>query len=170
LTLDTVSGTFLLYELDPLRFFRNRVGKTVHSEIRDALNRARKDRDRFRTLVLSTLLSDIRNREIEIGREADDDAVREVIARGIKQRHESAEQMRAGAREDLAENEERQSGVLAEFLPPAMEEGEVRALVRGLLEQGPREMGPVMGRLMPKIRGRFDGKEANRIVREELGR
>jgi len=53
-------------------------------------------------VVLSTLLSDVRNREIELGRAADDDTVRDVIARGIKQ-------IRVGRREDLAEKEERES-------------------------------------------------------------
>lgn len=121
-------------------------------------------------MVLSTLLSEVRNKEIELGHPADDDTVREVIARGLKQRRESAEQMRAGQREELAEKEEREFAVLAGFLPPAMDEAGVRALIREILAEVPAEMGPVMGRLMPRIRGRFDGKDANRIVKEELAR
>ena len=143
---------------------------TAHSEIRDALNRARKDRDKLRTLVLSTILSDVRNREIELGRAADDDTVREVIARGIKMRRDAAAQMRVGGREELAEKEERESSILAEFLPPALNEREVRGMIREILAEGPADMGAVMGRLMPRIRGRFDGGDANRLVREELAR
>ena len=121
-------------------------------------------------MVLSTLLSDVRNREIELGRAADNDTVRDVIARGIKQRRDAAEQMRVGRREDLAEKEERESSILAEFLPPALDEGEVRVMIRDILAEDPAEMGAVMGRLMPRIRGRYDGREANRLVREELAR
>jgi uncharacterized protein YqeY len=146
------------------------VAASLKQEIRDALNGARRERDKFRTVVLSTLLSEIRNKEIEVGGEATDDVVREVIARGIKQRRDSADQMRAGAREDLATKEESEIGILSGFLPPAMAEDEVRAIVREIIGSGAAEMGPLMGRLMPKIRGRFDGKEANRIVKEELAR
>ncbi|MEX0935607.1 MAG: GatB/YqeY domain-containing protein [Gemmatimonadota bacterium] len=140
----------------------------LRDEIRDALNRARKDRDRARTVVLSTALSDIRNREIEEGGEADDEMVRMVLARAIKQRQDSAEQMRSGQRDELADKEESEAAILQEFLPPAMDEAEVRRIVRELIDDGPAEMGPIMGKLMPRIRGRFDGKDANRIVREEL--
>lgn len=143
---------------------------SLQSEIRDALNQARKERDRLRTVVLSTILSEIRNGEISAGRDADDRMVGEVVARGIKQRRESAEQMRSGGREELAQKEDEEAKVLTRFLPPQLDEDEVRFIVRELMSEGSVEMGPVMGRLMPRIRGRFDGREANRIVREELAR
>jgi uncharacterized protein len=121
-------------------------------------------------VVLTSTLSELRNREIDTRRSADDAMVLEVLARGIKQRRDAAEQMRAGGREELARHEEEEAEVLASFLPAALGEEEVRAVVREIISEGPAEMGPVMGKLMPRIRGRFDGKEANRIVREELSR
>lgn len=132
------------------------------------LNQARKNRDKERTLVLSTLLSEIRNKEIDTGGEADDDDVIQVISKGIKQRKDAADQMRDADRAELAEVEERQASVLSEYLPEGLTEDEVRALVREAIAGGADQMGPLMGRIMPQIRGRFDGKEANRIVREEL--
>lgn len=140
----------------------------LKTRIQSDLNAARKQRDKLRTLVLSTALSEIRNSEIDTGAEIDDDGVLQVLSRGIKQRNDSATQMRGAGRGELADQEEAQAAVLAEYLPEALGEGEVRAMVRALLDSGIREMGPLMGRLMPQIRGRFDGKEANRIVREEL--
>jgi uncharacterized protein YqeY len=133
------------------------------------LNQARKQRDKDRTLVLSTLLSEIRNREIDEKKEADDDGVVQVVTKGIKQRKDAAEQMRAGGREELAAIEDAQAEVLSEYLPEGLTEDEVRAIVREAIAAGADQMGPLMGRIMPQIRGRFDGKEANRIVREELG-
>ncbi|MEX0855990.1 MAG: GatB/YqeY domain-containing protein [Gemmatimonadota bacterium] len=144
------------------------MGIPLQQQLRDALNQARKGRDRDRTVLLSSTLSEIRNREIELGHEADDDTVREVLARGIKQRRESAEQMRHGKRTDLAEREEAEAVALGAFLPPPLSEEEVRRMVREIRDEGVTQMGPLMGRLVPRIRGRFDGKEANRIVREEL--
>jgi len=144
------------------------VATSLQDEIRDALNHARKSRNRLRTVVLSTTLSEIRNREISAGRPAGDDVVFGVIARGIKQRQDSVVQMRSAGREELALKEEEEARILSEFLPPQMDEDQVRALIRELVSHGATEMGPIMGKLMPRIRGRFDGKKANQIVREEL--
>ena len=132
------------------------------------LTRSRKDRDRIRTSVLSMTLSEIRNRRIELGRDLSDEEVGDVLGKARKRRQEAADQMRAGEREELAAKEETEAGILAEYLPEAMDEMEVRTLIRGIMAEGVTEMGPLMGRLMPRIRGRFDGKEANRIAREEL--
>jgi uncharacterized protein YqeY len=144
------------------------VPQSLAVEIRDALNQARKDRDKGATVLYSSILSDIRNREIETGGEADDNLIREVIDRGVRQRREAATQMRDGGREELAAKEEKEIELLSRFLPPPMEEDEVRELVRRLRAEGVEQVGPLMGRLVPLIRGRFDGGEANRIVREEL--
>ena len=133
------------------------------------LNAARKERDKLRTLVLSTILADMKYREIEEIREGDDDMMVQVLTKGIKQRKDAAEQMRGGGREDLAANEEAQMSILAAYLPESLTEADVRAMIREAIAGGTNQVGPLMGLLMPRIRGRFDGKEANRIAREELG-
>jgi len=140
----------------------------LKSTLQDDMKTARKKRDKFRILVLSTLLSDIRNKEIEIQDELDDEGVLQVLSRAIKQRKDASGQMRDAGRGELADKEDAQSEVLAEYLPEGMSEDEVRAVVRDIIATGVTDMGPLMGQVMPRIRGRFDGKEANRIVREEL--
>ena len=142
----------------------------LKNRLRSDLTSARKDRDKLRTLVLSTILADVHNREIELGAELSDDQTVKVLSRGIKQRKDAASQMRAAGRDELASGEEAQLTVLSEYLPEGMSEDEVRALVRTAIEDGVDQMGMLMGRVMPQIGGRYDGKEANRIVREELGR
>lgn len=143
------------------------------SELKDRIqsdvNAARKARDKTRVLVLSTLLSEIRNKEIDGGGEVDDEGVVQVISKAIKQRNDAATQMRDAGRGELADQEEEQAEILQAYLPEQLSEDEVRALVREAIASGADQMGPLMGRVMPRIRGRFDGKEANRIVREELG-
>ncbi len=141
----------------------------LKNRVQTDLNEARKQRDKERTLVLSTLLSEMKNREIEIGGAFDDDAAIQVITKAIKQRRDAAEQMRAGGREELAAHEDAQAEVLKAYLPEGLTEEEVRAMVRAIMAGGVSAMGGVMGQLMPHIRGRFDGKEANRIVKEMLG-
>lgn len=145
------------------------MSESLKDRIRSDLNEARRSKDKLRTTVLTTILSEIRNREIELGREATDEDVIAVVGRAIKQRKEAADQMRAGGREELAEKEEREAALLDGYTPESMPESEVRSLVQEIIAGGADNMGAVMGALMPKIRGRFEGKEANRIVREELG-
>ena len=128
----------------------------------------RKARNRLGTMVLTTLLSEVRNLEIEVGDELDDEGVQGVIVKAVKQRRDSARQMLEAGRPELAEKESEEASILQVYLPPALSESDVQALVREAIDAGATEMGAVMGRIMPKIRGRFDGKDANRIVREEL--
>jgi hypothetical protein len=140
----------------------------LKEQLRDDLNAARRARDRERTLILTTTLSEVRNREIELGRDASDEDVREVVQRAVKRRREAAEQMRAGDREDLAAKEDAEAALLVQYLPAQLSEDEVRGHVREAIAAGADNMGAVMGRIMPRIKGVFDGREANRIVKEEL--
>ena len=142
---------------------------SLKERLRSDLNAARLARDKVRTLVLSTTLAEIRNREIETGGGLDEDGVRAVLTRAIKQRRDAAAQMEAGGRADLAARERGQEEVLRVYLPPELGADEVRAIVRELIEGGARHIGAVMAGLMPRIRGRFDGRLASAIVREELG-
>ena len=140
----------------------------LKTRLQHDLNAARKDRDKLRTLVISTAISEVRNMEINTKEEIDDDGVMLVVSRGIKQRKDASEQMREAGRDELADNEDAQASVLAEYLPEGMTEDDVRAVVRELIDSGVDQMGALMGQVMPRIRGRFDGKDANRIVRDEL--
>jgi uncharacterized protein len=142
---------------------------TLKETIREDLNGARRERDKLRTMVLTTLLSEIRNREIDVGHELSDGEVHAVVTTAIKRRREAAEQMRAGAREELAQKEEQEAAQLQAYLPPQLTDDDVRAMVRAAIAGGAKDLGSVMKALTPKTKGLFDGRELNRIVREELG-
>jgi len=137
-------------------------------QLRADLTTARKDRDKLRTTTLSTFLSEVKNKEIELGRGIADDDVRGLLTTAIKRRREAAEQMRAGSRVELAEKEEQEGALLQAYLPPALGEDEVRGLIRDALSAGATDVGGVMKAVMPHTKGRFDGKELNRLVREAL--
>jgi uncharacterized protein YqeY len=145
------------------------MSETLRDRLREDENAARRERDKARTLLLTTTLSEVKNREIDLGRAATDAEVIEVVGRAIRTRREAAEQIRAGGRAELADKEEREAEALAAYMPEQLDEAEVRAIVKELVAGGAADIGAVMGGLMPRIKGRFDGKEANRIAREELG-
>lgn len=141
----------------------------LKQRLREDLNAARRERDKARTVVLTTTLSELKNREIELGREAADEDVTEIVTRAIRKRREAVDQFRGAGRLELAEKEEREAALLAGYLPPQLEEAAVRGLVEEIVAGGAKSVGEVMGQLVPRIRGRYDARDANRIVREVLG-
>ena len=141
---------------------------SVADALRAAMNAARKAQDKDRTLVLGTILANLKNREIDLRRPATDEEVVEVLRKGIKIRREAIEQYQAGGRTDLADGEQAQITVLEEFLPPAVDPEEIRAAVREVIAGGAKDLGKVMGQIVPRYKGRADGKLINQIVREEL--
>jgi len=136
--------------------------------LRAAMNAARKAQQKDRTLVLGTILANVKNRELELGRDPTDDEVVEVLRKGIKIRREAHEQYSAAQRTDLADVELGQVKILEEFLPPAAQPEEIRAAARAAIEGGAKDVGKVMGVVMPRFKGRAEGKLINQIVREEL--
>ena len=141
---------------------------SLAEQLRAALNAARKDRDQHRTLLYSTILSDTRNREIEVNHALDDAEVVDVLRRGIKRRKESVEAFRAGGRAEAADREQFEIVELEKYLPPGAGEDEIRAAVRAAIAGGAKDVGKLMGTVMPQLKGRAEGKDINRIAREEL--
>ncbi len=129
---------------------------------------ARKNRDGELTLLYSTLLSDFGNREIELGHALSEAEEIDVVRRAIKRRKESVEAYAKGGRDDLAGKEAAEAKELEQYLPPAVDESEIRAAIKAAVQGGAKDIGAVMGRVMPAFKGRADGKDINRIAREEL--
>lgn len=132
------------------------------------LNAARKAQDKAGTLLLGTILADIKNRRIELRRDLTDDDVRDVLRRGVKRRRESIEMYEKAGRADLAAREREEVTRLEAYLPANVSDDEVRAAARAAIAGGASTIGAVMGALMPQFKGRADGATINRIVREEL--
>jgi uncharacterized protein len=139
---------------------------SLTATLRAALNTARKAQDKERTLVIGTILANLKNREIDLRRPATDDEVVDVVRKGIKIRREAIEQY--SSRPELAAIEASQIRVLEEFLPPAADPEDIRAAVREAIAGGAKDIGKVMGQVLPKYKGKADGKLINQIVREEL--
>jgi len=141
---------------------------SLAERLRAAMNEARKQRDQPRTLLLSTILSDVKNRELELNRTASDEETAEVLRRGIKRRREAVEVYEKAGRADRAATESAEIQILESFLPASIPPEEIRAAVREAIAGGAKDMGKVMGAVMPRFKGRADGKVVNQIVREEL--
>lgn len=125
-----------------------------------------------RLAVIRMVRSAIRQAEIDGKTELDDAGVVSIISKEVKSRRDSIEEFRKGGREDLVEQNEAEIAVLMPYLPKQLSEDEIRELVKAAVAQtgasSQKDMGKVMGALMPKVKGRADGKLVNTIVREAL--
>jgi uncharacterized protein YqeY len=138
--------------------------------VQAAMTASRKAQAKDRTLVLGTVLANLKNREIELKRPLTDEDVVDGLRRAVKTRRESVEHYEKAGRLDLSAVEQGEIKVLEEYLPADVDPEEIRAAVRMAIAGGAVEIGKVMGQVMPAFRGRADGKVINQIVREELQR
>ena len=138
--------------------------------VQAAMTASRKAQAKDRTLVLGTVLANLKNREIELKRPLTDEDVVDGLRRAVKTRRESIEQYEKAGRLDLSAVERGEIKVLEEYLPADVDPEEIRAAVRIAIAGGAADIGKVMGQVMPAFRGRADGKVINQIVREELQR
>lgn len=143
---------------------------TLFETLQSDLNAARKAQDKPRTLVLGTIIADAKNQKIELRRDLVDDEVIDVIRRGIKKRRESIEMYAKGNREDLASKERAEVELLESYLPAQVGDDELRVAVQAAIAGGAKNIGAVMGKVMPQFKGRADGTRINAIAREELAK
>ncbi len=136
------------------------------------LKQALRERDERRKIAIRLVKWAVQNAEVDRGRELDDGEILEIIAREAKKRRESVAEFSKAGRQDLVEQEEAELNVLFEYLPRQMSRQEIEVLVRQAIEEigatGPAQMGDVMRRLMPQLKGKADGRLVNQVVREVL--
>ena len=140
------------------------------ARLQQDMNAARKAQDKPRTLLLGTILSDVKNRRIELRRDPNDEEVLDVVRKGIKRRRESVEMYASAKRDDLAEKERAEIALLEGYQPPQVGDDELRAAVRAAIGGGAANIGAVMGAVLPRFKGRAEGSTISAIAREELGK
>ena len=140
------------------------------ARLQSDLTAARKAQDKPRVVLLGTIIADVKNREIELKRDANDDDVVDVLRRGVKKRRESIEMYDKGGRADLATVERAEVDALGVYLPAAVSDEEIRTAVASAIDAGATNVGGVMGKVMGQFKGRADGATINAIVREELAK
>ena len=143
------------------------------AKIREDLKEALKRKDQVKADALRLILAALQNAEKEKkGGELKEEEFHEVLSRLVKQRRESIDMYREGDREELAQKEEAELKVVQSYLPEQISEDEVKKLAQEAVEKvgasSPKEMGKVMAELMPKVKGRADGKLVSRVVKDLL--
>jgi uncharacterized protein len=145
---------------------------SLKEHLNDVMKQAMKARDDLRLSAVRMIRSMVKNREIDLKRELDDQGVVEVISTLVKQRRESIRLYQEGNRQDLVDKEEAELNILLGFLPAQLTMEEIAGLVSKVIveteAQGIKDMGRVMKTLTPLTTGRADGKTVSDIVRQQL--
>src|SRR5699024_9419857 len=131
-----------------------------------------KARDKERLSVLRMIKASLQNEEISKGSELSGEEELTVLTREKKQRNDSLEEFKEAGRDDLIQGLEKELAIVNEYLPQQLSEEEVTAIVKETITEtgasSPKDMGKVMSALMPKVKGKADGKLVSRIVKNEL--
>jgi uncharacterized protein len=145
---------------------------TLKAQVHEQMTAALRVGDKVRLGALRMLASSITNREKDVLHELSDEEVREVAGSEVKRRTESIEAFESAGRAELAEKERAEREVLEPFAPEQLADAEVDALIDGAISATGattmQDMGKVMGAVMASAKGRVDGSEVQRKVRERL--
>ena len=147
---------------------------SIKDLLTEDMKQAMKDKEsgKLRLSVIRMARANIKNIEIDEKRELNDDEVLAVLVKEVKMRQDSLEEFAKAGRDELVEQAKQEIAILRKYLPEQLSDEELRALVEEAVAEtgaaGPKDMGKVMAALMPKTRGRADGKRINTMVRDLL--
>ncbi len=150
------------------REYKVAIKEQLQSDLADAM----REGDQQKRDTLRLLLSAVKQAEVDGQKSLDDDGVQAILNKQAKQRRESIEEYNKADRTDLAAQEKLELDILESYLPQQMSRAEISELAIKTISQvgasNPQDMGKVMGRLMPQVKGRADGRLVNEVVRELL--
>ncbi len=136
------------------------------------LKTALRERDEVRKSAIRMAIAALKNARVAKNADLSEDEMVAALAQEVKQRRNAMAEFAKAGRDDLVESESAELAVLEAYLPEALTEQEITDLARQIIAEtgasGPRQMGQVMGVLMPRVRGRADGRQVSQIVRELL--
>jgi uncharacterized protein YqeY len=146
--------------------------KSIKDRISDDMKRALVARNKVKLQVTRLLKSEIGYKEIEKGAELSDEDVIAVLSSSVKKHRDSIEQFEKGGREDLAAQEKAELEIIWEYMPEQLEEDELSQIVDEAIKEvnasAASDLGKVMKVVMPKVKGRADGKRINQLVSSRL--
>jgi uncharacterized protein YqeY len=148
----------------------------LQQRLMDEMKEAMKSGDQARLSVIRLLRSQIKNREIEKGKDRSltEQELMEVVSTSIKQRRDAIELFRQGQRQDLVDKEQHEIEILQTFLPEPLGQDELVRLAQAAIQesgaQGVKDMGKTMKLLMPRVAGRAEGAAVSQVVKDLLSR
>lgn len=144
--------------------------ETINLDFKNAY----KEKDEITLGTLRMLKSAIHNTEIAEGKELNENEIFQIINKEIKQRKEAQSQYQQGGRTELAEKEAKEAAILSKYLPKQIGKDEITNIIKKVISEtgasGQQDMGKVMSKVMPEIKGKADGSTVSQIVKDLLSK
>lgn len=145
---------------------------SLSERLNEDMKQAMKSQDKFKLSTIRMVRSTIKNLEIDLKRTLDDNEVLDILSREIKQRKDALQEFEKAGRDDLAASLKAEVQIIAEYLPEQLTEEEIKVIVQQTIQEtgatSKADIGKVMSALMPKVKGRADGKLVNQAVQQLL--
>lgn len=146
---------------------------SLSERLNEDMKQSMKNQDKFKLSVIRMVRSAIKNVEIDLKRTLDDNEVLDILSREVKQRKDSLQEFEKAGRNDLADSLKQEIEIIAVYMPQQLTEEEISVIVQQTIQEtgasSKADMGKVMTALMPKVKGRADGKLVNQAVQRFLG-
>ncbi|GAK39635.1 GatB/YqeY domain-containing protein [Paenibacillus urinalis] len=144
----------------------------LSERLNEDMKQAMKSQDKFTLSTIRLVRSTIKNLEIDLKRTLDDNEVLDILSREIKQRKDALQEFDKAGRTELAENAKAEIDIISKYLPSQLTEEEIKVIVQQTIQEtgasSKAEMGKVMSALLPKVKGKADGKLVSQAVQQFL--
>lgn len=144
----------------------------LSERLNDDMKQAMKDKDKFKLSTIRMMRAAMKNLEIDLKRPLEDTEVLDILSREIKQRKDSLQEFKKAGRDDLVTDLAAEIEIISQYLPEQLTEEEIKVIVTQTIQElgasSKADMGKVMGALLPKTKGRADGKLVNQFVQQFL--
>jgi uncharacterized protein len=145
---------------------------SLSERLNDDMKQAMRNQDKFRLSVIRMIRSAVKNVEIDQRRTLEDSEVLDIVTRELKQRKDSLQEFQKAGRDDLVEDLTKEIAIITDYMPEQLSEAELKGIVEETVREvgaaSKADMGKVMSALMPKVKGRADGKLVNQLVQQSL--
>jgi uncharacterized protein YqeY len=142
------------------------------NELKDAQKDAMRSKDKLSLGTIRMALAAVKQREVDERIELNDTDVLQILTKMVKQRQESITQFEKGGRDDLAQTEKQEIAVIQRFLPKALTDEEVDAIVTKAISttgaESMKDMGKVMGAIRGELQGRADMGKVSALIKSKL--
>ena len=144
----------------------------LSERLNEDMKQAMRNQDKFKLSTIRMVRATMKNLEIDLKRTLNDNEVLDILSREIKQRKDALQEFEKAGRDDLAASARAEVEIIAVYLPKQLTEEEIKVIVQQTIQEtgasSKADMGKVMSALMPKVKGRADGKLVNQAVQQLL--
>jgi hypothetical protein len=146
---------------------------TLLEKLNQDMKQAMKNKDKHTLSVIRMVKASIQNETIKFGKDTlSEDEELTVLSREVKQRKDSLQEFKSAGRDDLVEKTESELHILQEYMPKQLSNEELEKIVQATIQEvnagSKKDIGKVMSAIMPKVKGKADGAQINKIVQKQL--